>query len=746
LEITVTDRSRTRLVVLQVLVFSLLAALGGRLWYMQVVAGEEYQAAASENRIREVVTPATRGAILDAQGRPLVQNRTSLVVSVDRSTLLDLPDDGQKVVRKLADVLEVPYRKLDRQLTLCGSPGAAEPPVCWNGSPYQPIPVAEDVRANVALQVMERSEEFPGVTAEMTAIRDYPKPFGARAAQTLGYIGPISADELAAAEAEEGRRGSIYTNFDLVGRGGLEEVYDSYLRGRPGIKKLAVDSAGNVTGTVAERAAKPGNYLVTSIDAQVQKVVEEQLRAAIKRANTAGENGQDRSFPAKTGAAVVMEVDTGRVVAMASFPDYNPAVWVGGVTNEQFDRLSSEKAGNPLINRAIQGEYAPASTFKIVGTAAAAAAGYGLDGPYQCSESFTVPGSTQTFSNFEAGMSESMSLARALEVSCNTVFYGLAYRMYVAEGGQDAGPNAPEYLMNTARGFGYGSTTGIDLPSEAAGRVPDREWRQEFWEDNKDFYCNFDEKASPEQRNDPYLQDLYAELCVDGYVFRPGDAILSAIGQGDVLSTPLQTARAYAAIANGGTLYRPQVARAVMSPEGKVVKNFKPKSQGKVPASSATVRYIQDALARVPVSGSAAYRYVDFPLSKVPVAAKTGTGQVEGKATKSWYASYAPANDPKYVVLMMVPEGGTGSGTSAPSVNEIYKALFGIEGSQVIPKQAVVPGGEPIKSLPTVNPDGTIELPKDDGLPGSSESGIPAANTDDKKSKKNGRRRRRSRQ
>jgi penicillin-binding protein 2 len=725
LEITVTDRSRTRLVVLQVLVFSLLAALGGRLWYMQVVAGEEYQAAASENRIREVVTPATRGAILDAQGRPLVQNRTSLVVSVDRSTLLDLPDDGQKVVRKLADVLEVPYRKLDRQLTLCGSPGAAEPPVCWNGSPYQPIPVAEDVRANVALQVMERSEEFPGVTAEMTAIRDYPKPFGARAAQTLGYIGPISADELAAAEAEEGRRGSIYTNFDLVGRGGLEEVYDSYLRGRPGIKKLAVDSAGNVTGTVAERAAKPGNYLVTSIDAQVQKVVEEQLRAAIKRANTAGENGQDRSFPAKTGAAVVMEVDTGRVVAMASFPDYNPAVWVGGVTNEQFDRLSSEKAGNPLINRAIQGEYAPASTFKIVGTAAAAAAGYGLDGPYQCSESFTVPGSTQTFSNFEAGMSESMSLARALEVSCNTVFYGLAYRMYVAEGGQDAGPNAPEYLMNTARGFGYGSTTGIDLPSEAAGRVPDREWRQEFWEDNKDFYCNFDEKASPEQRNDPYLQDLYAELCVDGYVFRPGDAILSAIGQGDVLSTPLQTARAYAAIANGGTLYRPQVARAVMSPEGKVVKNFKPKSQGKVPA---------------------AYRYVDFPLSKVPVAAKTGTGQVEGKATTSWYASYAPANDPKYVVLMMVPEGGTGSGTSAPSVNEIYKALFGIEGSQVIPKQAVVPGGEPIKSLPTVNPDGTIELPKDDGLPGSSESGIPAANTDDKKSKKNGRRRRRSRQ
>ena len=578
-----TDRSRTRLVVLQVLVFSLLAALGGRLWYMQVVAGEEYQAAASENRIREVVTPAVRGAILDAQGRPLVQNRTSLVVSVDRSTILDLPDDGERVITKLAEVLDVPYRRLDRQLTLCGSPGAAEPPVCWNGSPYQPIPVAEDVRSGVALQVMERSEEFPGVTAEMTAIRDYPKPFGVNATHLLGYIGPISADELAEAEAQDGRRGSTYTNFDLVGRAGLEQVYDSYLRGKPGVKKLAVDSSGNVTGTVAEREATPGNYLVTSIDAHVQRVVEDQLKAAIERANTAVANGQDSAFPAKTGAAIVMEVDTGRVVAMASYPDYDPEIWVGGVTNKQYDRLQSEKAGNPLVNRAITGEYAPASTFKIVGTAAAAAAGFSLDGPYLCSSSFTPPGSTQTFTNYEANTSEYMSLARALEVSCNTVFYGLAYDMYANEGGQDAGPSAPEYLMNTATGFGYGSTTGIDLPSEAAGRIPDREWRREFWEDNKDFYCNFEEKASPEQAKDPYLQQLLRRALRRRLPDAPGDAVLSAIGQGDVLSTPLQTARAYAAIANGGTLYRPQVARAVMSPDGEVVKEFEPKSQGKVP-------------------------------------------------------------------------------------------------------------------------------------------------------------------
>ena len=738
-----TDRSRTRLIVLQVLVFSLLAALGGRLWYMQVVAGKEYQAAASENRIREVVTPAVRGAILDAQGRPLVQNRTSLVVSVDRSTILDLPNDGKQVVRKLAAVLDVPYRKLDQQLTLCGSPGAADPPICWNGSPYQPIPVAEDVSSDVALQVMERSEEFPGVTAEMTAVRDYPKPFGVNAAHVLGYIGPINADELAAAEKQDGRRGSTYTSFDLVGRAGLEQVYDEYLRGKPGVKKLAVDSAGNVTGTVAERDAVPGDYLVTSIDAHVQKVVEDQLKAAIDRAHVPIENGTETSYPADTGAAIVMEVDTGRVVAMASYPDYNPAVWVGGVSNKQYKQLASEKANYPLINRAISGEYAPASTFKIVGAAAAAAAGYSLDGPYQCSDQFVVPGSSQVFTNFEAGMDEPMSIARALEVSCNTVFFGLAYNMYVDEGGLDAGPNAPEYLMNTARGLGYGSATGIDLPGENTGRVPDRQWRRDYWAANKDFYCNFDEQGSPQEVKSAYLQQVYAELCVDGYQMRPGDAILSAIGQGDVLSTPLQTARAYAAIANGGTLYRPQVARAVMSPEGEVVKEFEPKAQGQVPATDATVQYIQNALAQVPVSGSAAYRYTTFPLDKLPIAAKTGTGQVgENGPTTSWFASYAPADDPKYVVLMMVPEGGTGSGTSAPSVNEIYKAIFGIEGSQLIPSKAIIPDGKPITSLPTVNPDGTIDLPKDDGLPGSSESGIPAANTDEKKSKQNRRRRR----
>jgi penicillin-binding protein 2 len=316
--------------------------------------------------------------------------------------------------------------------------------------------------------------------------------------------------------------------------------------------------------------------------------------------------------------------------------------------------------------------------------------------------------------------------------------------MYLNEGGINAGPNAPEYLMNTAKSYGYGSPTGIDLPAEAGGRVPDRAWRQQYWEDNKSYACNFDKEGPKSQVNNPWYQQFYSEFCQDGYLMRPGDAIQAAIGQGDVLATPLQVARAYAAIANGGTLYKPQLAKAVVSPDGKVVKKFAPKPQGKVGASSATLSYIQNALANVPVQGSADYRYLDFPLDQIPVAAKTGTGQVgEDEPTTSWYASYAPANDPKFVVVMMVPAGGTGSGTSAPSVNEIYRALFGIDGMTVDPKNAILPHGSPVEGLPTINSDGTIDLPKDDGVPGSSQTGLPAATTTEKNQQHQNRRKRR---
>jgi penicillin-binding protein 2 len=715
----VTDRSRLRLVVLGVLVLSLLVTLTARLWFMQVVSGSEYRALADDNRIREVVSPAVRGAILDDQGRPLAENRTTLVVSVDRNVLLEQPNDGQAVLNRLSKLLDVPARKLNRQLTLCGTPEAAPAPICWNGSPYQPIPVLKDAKPTVALQIMERREDFPGVSADLQAIREYPQPFGARMAQLLGYLGPVTAEELEAAQSKVGKNGTTLTSADLVGRGGLEQQYDSYLRGKPGIKDLAVDHSGAVTGTISKVDEQPGDYLVTSLDAHVQRVVEDQLKAAIARAHTQTDP-DGMPYRASSGAAIVMEVDTGRVVAMASYPDYNPNIWVGGVSTKQYHDLLHNPKGSPLINLATQGQFAPASTYKVVTTTAAVNAGYSLYGYYPCPYDLTVAG--QTFHNFETSSYGDISFEKALQISCDTVFYGLAYDMWQREGGLTSDATAPDWVADTARGFGFGKPTGIDLAGEAPGTVPDRAWRRQLWLANKDFYCHFKDKGLPSEVNDPYLVKLYAELCTDGYLWQPGDAVLSAIGQGYDLATPIQVAQAYAAIANGGTIYKPQIAKAVMTPDGEVVKEFEPKVQGKLPASPEVISYLQNALQTVPEVGTAEYPFhypSPFPLSQLPVAAKTGTGEVHGKQTTSWFASYAPADDPKFVVLMMVPEGGTGSLTSGASVRAIYEALFGVQGETVDAKWAVLPHGKPVETLPTIRPDGRIVLPKDTGLPKS---------------------------
>ena len=213
------------------------------------------------------------------------------------------------------------------RITPCGATGSAPPPICWNGSPIQPIPVARDVDSKMALRIMENSLRFPGVNAEVVAERVYPAPFGANAAHLLGYIGPISADELAAAEPNSG-----YKRTSVVGRAGLEKQYDLALRGTDGKKQFTVDRAGNVVGQIGESASTPGNYLVTSIDANLQAVVETELQNAINRARS-------NNFKADSGAAVVLDVRNGQVLAMASYPEYDPEIWLDGLTNSEYKSL-----------------------------------------------------------------------------------------------------------------------------------------------------------------------------------------------------------------------------------------------------------------------------------------------------------------------------------------------------------------------------------------------------------------------
>ena len=693
-----SERSHLRLVVLQVLVLALLVTLIGRLWYLQVVTGEEYKVAATDNRIREVVTPAVRGLILDDQGRPFVGNRTSLVVTVDRNVLDKQEDDGVAVLGRVATVLGTTEQAIRDRIALCGTPGAPKPPICWNGSPFQPVPVARDVPTDLALRIMEQREEFPGVDADLEAVRQYGAPEGSNAAHVLGYLGPVTDDEVAASSTAPA--GSVLRRSDLVGRDGLEKQYDQYLRGAPGVKSLAVDRAGVVTGTVSEVPSTPGNYLVTSIDAKVQAVAEKALLDQI----TAARAGDTYKGPyvADSGAVVVMDVRTGRIVAMASYPSYDPGVWVGGISTDEYAALTGKESGTPLISRATSGEFAPASTFKVVSTSAVARAGYPLDGGWPCTSDYKV--GNRTFKNFESKGFGKISVARALEVSCNTVFYNFGYSMWLKDGGNRPGATTNDFIVNEALGFGLGAKTGIDLPSERAGRVVTRADRKESWERNKDQWC----ADAQDQSLSAYVRAVRQENCIDGGKYRAGDAVNTAIGQGETLVTPLQMARVYAAIANGGTLWQPQVAKAVVSPDGTVVEEFQPKVAGNLPTDPKTIAYLQKALRGVAANGTASGVFGSFP---VEVSAKTGSGQVTGKQDTSWFASYAPSSNPQYAVIMTISQGGTGAGTSAPGVKKIYEALFGITNGVVDPNTSVLPGGQLPTALPTVRSDGTLAQP-----------------------------------
>ena len=687
-------RSHFRLLVLHVLVASLVLSLMGRLWYMQVLKGDHYQRVAAENRTRDIVVPAVRGQVLDDVGRPLIRNRTALVVSVDRTVLARQPDGGAAMLKRLAKVLGTTQQKLAEKIRLCG-PGIKRP--CWPGSPYQPIPVDDRVSAKKALQIMERQEDFPGVTAQVQAVREFPRPEEAGAAQVLGYLQPITQEEL---DKRKGLKVTGFSGVDLVGRDGLEGQYDTDLRGTPGVRTVNVDSKGRVTGTAREQPAVPGANLVTSLDAGVQAVVEKALDNAVKRA-------RQRGARADAAAGVVMDVRTGRVIALASFPTYDPSIWTGGVTQDQYEELLGKDRGLPLISRAVQGQFAPGSTFKISSLAAAVKDGNPLNGTYSCPGSYEV--GNRSFRNFEGVAHGSMNLHRALVVSCDTIFYKFAYEEWLRDGGVHPGKKPRDPIVKMAKEYGFGAPTGIDLPSESGGRIPDRAWKKDYWEATKKYNCKHARTgySGMDPSRAAYLKAIAAENCAEGYVWRAGDAANFSVGQGDVLVTPLQLANAYAALANGGTLWEPRVGRAIVAPDGTVVRKIDPVKAGRLPVSGRVLSYTRAALADVPKNGTAAGAFAGFDFDKVAVAGKTGTAEVYGKEDTSWFASFAPAKRPRYAVVVMVSQAGTGGSVAAPAVREIYEGIYGL-GSH---KQAALPDGVPPSRLPEITPDGSVAAP-----------------------------------
>jgi penicillin-binding protein 2 len=690
--------SRRRLVVLYVVVAALLVSLGGRLWYLQVMTGPSYVNLAAQDQTRSVIVPSVRGQILDDVGNALVSNRTALVVSVSNPQLSQQSDGGAAVLRKLAELLGMSDKLITEKVRLCT---AGVPQPCWRGSPYQPIPVAQDVSDAVAVQIMQDHRDFPAVTAGVEPVASYPQPHGADPAQALGYLGPITGQEM----KQERLPTTGFAGEDLVGQAGLEEQYNTQLEGTPGTEVLSVNSAGQELGTVKTTPAKSGDDLVTSINARLQADVQNILAATIRKAQLQG------NPHATTGAAVVLTT-TGRVVAMASAPSYNPGIWNGGISEAQYQQLFGTAGSEPILNRVTQGEYAPGSTFKVTSAAAAVAAGYSLGNSYDCPATVNIGG--QSFANDgEPGLGP-ISLHQALVVSCDTVFYELANDIYLADHPNDnvvTSPKAPiQEMQKMELAWGFGQPPGIDLPEQSNGSVPTREWLYYLWKENAHAGQNWCKYG---QANGSYVQRIEYQDCRYGNVWEPGQAAIAAIGQGYIAVTPLQLANAYAALANGGTLYSPRIGEALVSPSGAVAQRINPPVIRHLPVAASTLAYIRDALAGVVTQGTAAGAFRGFPLSTVCVAGKTGTAEVFNSSVTSVFASFAPCHDPKYVVVVMIPDSNYGADVAAPAVRQIWDDIYGLEGHP-----AAFPHGTAPNALPAISSSGQITAPA--GYQGSS--------------------------
>lgn len=645
------------------LVLLLGMVLAGRLVQMQLLQHTELAAQAAEVSTREVRTPALRGRILAADGTALADNAPTSVVTLDPELLLAGPGEVRSLVARVAGVLGEPEDELYGRTRLCGTADAPPAPTCFSGSPYEPVPIASDVDPVRALALLEHPEDFPGVRVETRPVRAYPAPQGVNAAHVLGYLGRPTQEEVDAADG-------MLDPQDLLGRAGLEAVYDEGMRGIPGISTVTVDPRGVVTGRLSATDPRAGADLLTHLDVDVQAATEQALVDAVRAARRTGAD-------APSGAAVVLRPDDGAIVAATSFPTYDPGIWTSGVSQREYDRLLDPRRGQPLVSRLVAQTFPPASTFKVVTLPAALQTGVDPEGDYPCPGAVTIAG--QRFTNYESEEHGELDLPGIMAVSCDTVFYRWAYDAWRQQGGLAQDSDDQDRFLAVARGFGLGRPTGVDLPAEAAGHLPSRQWKRDYWEATREESCARAEEGYPEERDADrraYLEQLARENCVDGWQWRPGDAVNFSIGQGDVAATPLQMAVVYAAVANGGRLWAPQLADALVRPDGTVVEDVAPVDQGSVPVDRAELDVVREGLAQVVTEGTAAATFAGWPHEELPLAGKTGSAETFGsdRAT-SWFASYGPTTDPRYVVVVVVEHAGLGADVAAPAARQIWDAL-----------------------------------------------------------------------
>jgi penicillin-binding protein 2 len=644
------ERTRLRLTIVGMLVLSVFVLLIARLWYIQIVAGERYAAQAERNRVRTVSLEAPRGRILDRAGRVLVDNRHVHVLAVRPDEMGDRRD---AVLSELARLLGIDAAEIRARVA-----DAPEDPV-------RPVPIAFDVPERSALFVWEhQSTRFPGVYAELVPRRSY--PHGQLAAHVLGYTGEITPellDDPAHAGAEPG---------DQVGMAGVERSYERTLRGVPGRRELEIDAAGDVVRQISERLPQPGADLQLTIDLDVQRLAERALADGLVHARrlTDPEDRGDGRLAAPAGAVVVVDARTGALRAVASQPTFAPDAFVGGIAVDDYAALVAPTAHAPLVNRAVQSAYPPGSVFKIASAAAALRHGFATSrSRFACPGTWRWNPGGQPYRNWTSADLGAMTLAESLAQSCDTVFYELAKRMWEAEERDGA---SDELIGRQARALGFGSATGVDLPGEGDGVVPGRRWRRRAWEANRDDSCRQAREAT-----DPETRRLLTELCGPvGAVWRGGDAVNMAIGQGDVLATPLQVGAAMAAVANTEVVPRPHVAAAIQRAGG-APRRLPVPAGTPLDLGPADLDVLRRGLEGVTAPGGTADDA--FAGAALPVAGKTGTAEAGGDQPFAWFAGYGPATGARNVVVVLIEQGGNGSRTAAPVAREIFDGLADLD-------------------------------------------------------------------
>jgi len=626
-----------RIGVLGVFALVLFGVLFFRLWSLQVLSGDTYLAAAQGNQLRTIRLDAPRGAILDRRGRTIVDNVAGTAVKL---WVGDLPKHGRyDVIKRLAAVLRVSPARLAKEVDERFA------------DPVNPITVKTAVGEDQVKYLYEHQAEFPGVQIQPTYLRSY--NFGSLAAQVLGYVGEVSQDEL-------DRRPKLYRPGDKVGKAGVEAKLDEYLRGEASLAQVRVDSLGRPQGPPElRREATPGYAVRLTLDMALQRAAERALQYGIQ---TAIEN---ESYYANGGALVALDPRDGAVLAMASTPTFKPSVYVGRVDPKKIQPLLNDKAAKranyPGINRVSNGAYPPGSTWKPV--AALAAMQEHLLEPYQslqCTPSATYGLDQQVFVNWDPNVNHSMMLPEALARSCDTYFYQVGYKFYLQ------GDRGRTRMQEWAKRFGFGNPTGIDVGGDATGLVPTPAWRK------KTFKSDWDR------------------------AWNPGDSIQLAIGQKDVSVTPLQMARFYAMIANGGKLVTPYVVSQVETPapEGQspvVLRRWAPKPPTPVGVDPAALQVIRDGLYAATHSsyGTSSGVFASFPIA---VAGKTGTAEkvvqipgypIDHTEDQSWWCGFGPAQTQvaRIVVCAVIENGGHGSTAAAPAALKVFERFFGVKAS-----------------------------------------------------------------